>query len=119
MITSETNTVVENSISKKISYLHSTQYEVDFYKEFRGNKVLQKELQEIYCSLEDMISKADLKTEEQKQHFRYLCTFSLIKSVVTNISCLSGMELGDSQSLIEQILNSKFFDPKSKFIKKA
>jgi len=64
MITSETNTVVENSISKKISYLHSTQYEVDFYKEFRGNKVLQKELQEIYCSLEDMISKAHLKTEE-------------------------------------------------------
>lgn len=119
MITSETNTVVENSISKKISYLHSTQYEVDFYKEFRGNKVLQKELQEIHCSLEDMISKADLKTEEQKQNFRYLCTFSLIKSVVTNISCLSGMELGDSQSLIEQILNSKFFDQKSKFIKKA
>lgn len=119
MITSETNTVVENSISKKISYLHSTQYEVDFHKEFRGNKVLQKELQEIHCGLEDLISKADLKTEEQKQHFRYLCTFSLIKSVVTNISCLSGMELGDSQSLIEQILNSKFFDSKSKFIKKA
>ena len=119
MITPETNTVVENSISKKISYLQSHQYEVDFYKEFRGNKVLQKELQEIHCSLEDLISKADSKTEEQKQHFRYLCTFSLIKSVVTNISCLSGMELGDSQSLIEQILNSKFFDPKSKFIKKA
>lgn len=66
MITSETNTVVENSISKKISYLHSTQYEVDFHKEFRGNKVLQKELQEIHCGLEDLISKADLKTEEQK-----------------------------------------------------
>lgn len=119
MITSETNTVVENSISKKISYLHSTQYEVDFYKEFRGNKVLQKELQEIHCSLEDLNSKAGLKTEEQKQYFRYLCTFSLIKSVVNNISCLSGMELGDSQFLIEQILNSKFFDQKSKFIKKA
>lgn len=119
MITSETVTVVENSILKKISYLHSTQYEVDFYKEFTGNKVLQKELQEIHCSLEDLIFKAGLKTEEQKQHFRYLCTFSLIKSVVTNISCLSGMELRDSQSLIEQILNSKFFDPKSKFIKKA
>ena len=119
MITSETNTVVENSISKKISYLHSTQYEVDFHKEFRENKALQKELQEIHCSLEDLISKAGLEKEEQKQHFRYLCTFSLIKSVVTNISCLSGIELGDSQSLIEQILNSKFFDPKSKFIKKA
>lgn len=65
MITSETNTVVENSISKKISYLHSTQYEVDFHKEFRGNKVLQKELQEIHCGLEDLISKADLKTELQ------------------------------------------------------
>lgn len=119
MITSETNTVVENSISKKISYLHSNQYEVDFYKRFKGNKVLQKKLQEIHCSLEDVISKAGLKTKEQKQHFRYLCTFSLIKSVVTNISCLSGMELGDSRSLIEQILNSKFFDPKSKLIKKS
>lgn len=119
MITSETNTVVENSISKKISYLQSPQYEVDFYKEFRGNKVLQKELQEIHCDLEGLVSKVDFKTEEQKQYFRYLCTFSLIKSVLTNISCTCGESLGDSQSLIEQILNSEFFDQKSKFIKKA
>lgn len=119
MITSETNSVVGNSIPKRISYLQSPQYEVDFYRTFKENKHLQKKIDKIHSMWEDLNSKAGLKTEEQKQYFRYLCTFSLIKSVVNNISCLSGMELGDSQSLIEQILKSELFDQKFKFIKKA